>query len=341
MKRGSGNNVVAAGMVRRQRGVSLIELMVALVIGLVLIGGAVYVYNQSRNNYTTNDNIARLQETGRFAMSVIEPDIRMSNYWGLVKGASAITGQAPQTAASIGAPTACGTNFARDLNSNLEGHNNVYDIGCAADGGGAIESSDTLTIRRASTIATAAPENNRLTICSTRIMGRLLADATPCTAAPNGQVNPLVVNAYYVARESDLNDAVPALRRWRLPTALDPASTDFLSEEVIAGIEDMQVQFGIDPTGARGVATQYVNPDAVPADSQVVSVRIWLLVRAEAAETGFIDGQTYQYGDRAIANGVTDDLDAVASATMAYRPNDGFHRILMSRTIQIRNALGT
>lgn len=337
MKRGFHNTVIAAG----QRGVSLIELMVALVIGLVLIGGAVYVYNQSRNNYTTNDVVARLQETGRFAMSVIEPDIRMSNYWGLVKGASAITGQAPQTAASIGAPTMCGTNFARDLNSNLQGNNNEYDIGCAAEGGGAIESSDTLTIRRASTIAMGGTANNRLTICSTRVMGRLLDNNTACTAAPNGQVNALVVNAYYVARESDLNDTVPALRRWRLPTAAEPAGTNFLGEEVIAGIEDMQVQFGIDPTGARGFATQYVNPDAVPADSQVVSVRIWLLVRAENAETGFIDGQTYQYGDRVVANGVTADLDAVASATMAYRPNDGFRRILMSRTIQIRNALGT
>jgi type IV pilus assembly protein PilW len=341
MKFTYGNNAVAAGAAGRQRGVSLIELMVAMVIGLVLIGGAVYVYNQSRNNYTTNDVVARLQENGRFAMSVIEPDIRMSNYWGLVKGASAITGQAPQTAASLGAPTACGTNFTYDLNSNLEGNNNEYDIDCAAEGGGAIGSSDTLTIRRASTVAIAGTENDRLTVCSTRVMGRLLNNNTACTAAPNGQVNPLVVNTYYVARESDLNDQVPALRRWRLPAAGEAAALAFVGEEVIAGIEDMQVQFGIDPTGARGIATQYVNPDAVPADSQVVSVRIWLLVRSEARETGFVDGQTYEYGDRAVANGVTDDLDDVASATMAYRPNDGFRRILMSRTIQIRNAIGT
>jgi len=341
MTRGLNSNAIAAGMVLRQRGVSLIELMVALVIGLVLIGGAVYVYNQSRNNYTTNDIVARLQETGRFAMSVIEPDIRMSNYWGLVKGASVITGQAPQTAGSAGAPTACGNNFAYDLNSSIEGNNNQYGIGCGAQGGGAVASSDTLTIRRVSTVASAATESNRLTVCSTRMMGRLLNDNTACTAAPNGQVNPLVVNAYYVARQSAQDTTVPALRRWRLPTAAEAAALAFIGEEVISGIEDMQVQLGVDPTGARGTATQYVNPNAVPADSQIVSVRIWLLVRADRPETGFVDGQTYQYGDRALANGVTANLNAVGAATQAYRPNDGFHRILMSRTIQIRNALGT
>ena len=84
----------------RARGVSLIELLVAVTIGGLLIFGATKVYVDSRATYEVNETAARLQETARYALSVVEPDIRMSNYWGLVKGAGIVIGQASQTAAS-------------------------------------------------------------------------------------------------------------------------------------------------------------------------------------------------------------------------------------------------
>src|SRR4051812_25783924 len=86
----------------RQRGFSLIELLVALAIGGILIFGATQAYVDSRNAYATNETVARMQETARYALSVMEPDLRMSNYWGLIKGAETITGKALQTAAVSG-----------------------------------------------------------------------------------------------------------------------------------------------------------------------------------------------------------------------------------------------
>src|SRR4051812_25291869 len=80
-----------------QLGVSLIELMVAMVIGAILIFGATQVYVDSRQTYEVNETAARLQETARYAMGVIEPDVRMSNYWGLVKGASVVSQQSSKT----------------------------------------------------------------------------------------------------------------------------------------------------------------------------------------------------------------------------------------------------
>ena len=103
----------------------------------------------------------------------------------------------------------------------------------------------------------------------------------------------------------------------------------------------MQVQFGIDPAGTSGSAQRYVNPSAVPLGAQVVAVRIWLLVRAENPEVGFRDGRTYEYADRLVATGTTANLNAANAAGRAYVPADGFRRLLVSRTIQIRNALGT
>lgn len=322
-------------------GVSLIELLVAITIGAILIFGATQVYVDSSKTYSINESTARLQETARYAMGVIEPDVRMSNFWGLVKGSGVIAGQASQSTASIGAPTACGNNYARDLLLNLDGSNNNYRrntalvFGCAANGGGAVVSADTLTIRRASTTP-ATVATGRLQICSTRMAGELVDNSTGCTAAPAGEVRDLVVHSYYVSRNSDQANGLPALRRKTLITG--PTIRD---DEIIHGIEDLQIQFGIDPSGSSGVATQYVNPGAIPADSQVVSVRVWMLVRAETEEVGFIDGQTYEYGDRAGTNGTTANLNDASAAAKAYKPEDRFRRLLVSRTIQIRNALGT
>ena len=93
-----------------QRGLSLIELMVAMTIGAVLIFGATQVFINSRNSYGVNESVARLQETARYAMSVIEPDIRMANYWGLVNSA-------PAAIAAPGTALDCGPNFANSLAS--------------------------------------------------------------------------------------------------------------------------------------------------------------------------------------------------------------------------------
>jgi len=358
-----------------ERGLSLIELMVAMAIGAVLIFGATQVFINSRNSYGVNENVTRLQETARYAMSVIEPDVRMSNFWGLLKGAGAVTNQAAQTAApGAVAPGAaanvCGNNFAIDLGTNLQGDNNggvatgiwlsatrqpgcnsLFDLDTNTGAlwtTNAVTTADTLTVRRASVITKTIPKANVLELCSTRISGRLQSNAAVCTAAPAGQLSNLIVDAYYVDRNSLQLAGFPALRR----KTLDASGTlRFVDQEIISGVEDMQVQFGIDPFGNTGVATRYVNPDAVPAAAQIVAVRVWLLVRSDTAETGFTDNAIYQYGDRLQATGVTGDLNNAADAGKAYQPSLNpnatvlgprhVRRLLISRTISLRNALGT
>ena len=105
-------------------------------------------------------------------------------------------------------------------------------------------------------------------------------------------------------------------------------------DEIIPGVEDMQVQFGIDPSGTLRQRAALRGPGAIPIGAQVVSVRIWLLVRAENPEVGFRDTRTYQYGDRVTATGTTADLNAANAAGRAYVPADDFRRLLVSRTIQ-------
>lgn len=60
----------------RQRGVTLIELMVALVLGLVVSGAALALFLTSRQTYVASENMDRIQETSRTAFELMARDIR-------------------------------------------------------------------------------------------------------------------------------------------------------------------------------------------------------------------------------------------------------------------------
>ncbi|MDD5272015.1 MAG: PilW family protein [Methylovulum sp.] len=66
---------------RNQGGMSLIELMVAMLIGLFLLGGILQIFTSSRQAYRIQDNLAHLQEDGRFALDFIANDVRMADFW--------------------------------------------------------------------------------------------------------------------------------------------------------------------------------------------------------------------------------------------------------------------
>jgi type IV pilus assembly protein PilW len=60
----------------RDSGFTLVELLVALVLGLFLIGGVVSVYISTQQNYKANENLARIQESARFAFDQMGREIR-------------------------------------------------------------------------------------------------------------------------------------------------------------------------------------------------------------------------------------------------------------------------
>jgi type IV pilus assembly protein PilW len=66
----------------RQRGFSLVELMVALSLSLLLMAGALSILYSSRLSYTENDRIARLQEAGRTVVELMLRDSRPAGYQG-------------------------------------------------------------------------------------------------------------------------------------------------------------------------------------------------------------------------------------------------------------------
>ena len=315
---------------KQQAGVTLVELMVALTIGSFLMVGAVQVYNQSRHAFVINESIARVQETAQFAMDTIEADVRMASNWGRHSRGSSIVGRSVTGDANpltLATPGACGAAWALDLARPVEGNNNNYGLACGAVGGAQINS-DTVTTRR-TTVAATALEAGRLQIQTTRIQGELFADGNvPSAFDPvASETHNLLVNTYYVAANSTLIPGVPTLRR-KMLTSVGGVPT-VVDQEVAPGVQNLQLQFGVD-VDQDNTVDRYVNPGDAILDplavgfipgARVLTARIWLVVRGISPELGIQDLRNYQPGD--INLGVY---------------TDAFRRMQVSKTILLRNA---
>ena len=64
----------------KQNGFSIVELMVALLLGLFLVSGVTGMYISSKQTYRMTDNLSRLQESMRFSLEFMSQDIRMAGY---------------------------------------------------------------------------------------------------------------------------------------------------------------------------------------------------------------------------------------------------------------------
>jgi type IV pilus assembly protein PilW len=312
---------------RQQWGMTMVELLVALAIGSFLMIGAVQVYNQSRQAFVINESIARVQETAQFAMDTVEADLRMASNWGRNSRGSSINGRYDVTdpdPLGLTPPAGCGADWALDLVQPLVGSNNAYALPCLADGG-AQANSDVFTARRAS-VAASPLEAGRLQIQSTRIQGELFNDGNVPVGfdALTSETHNLLVNCYYVSADSALIPGVPTLRRKSLS-----GGGAIVDQEVAPGVENMQLQLGVD-VDEDNTVDRYVNPGDpifIPGDpayiptSRVLTARIWLVVRGINPEICIQDTANYQPGD-------------VNLGTYS----DNFRRMQVSKTILLRNA---
>ena len=67
------------------KGFGLVEIMVALVLGLVVVLGVIQIFLASKNTYVTQNASARMQEDARFALSKLMQEIRLTGMYGCLK----------------------------------------------------------------------------------------------------------------------------------------------------------------------------------------------------------------------------------------------------------------
>ncbi|MDX1756228.1 MAG: PilW family protein [Marinobacter sp.] len=67
-----------------QRGLSLVELMVAMTLGLILMAGLTQIFVSNKRSFTLSQSLAYVQESGREGAAMLAREIRNADYWGCI-----------------------------------------------------------------------------------------------------------------------------------------------------------------------------------------------------------------------------------------------------------------
>ena len=309
---------------RQQRGMTLIELMVAMSIGLFLTGGALYIYSQSKNTYRASDSLSRLQESARFALDTIEPDIRLARYWGRNAEPALVTVPAGIVVPCSSSPDVA--DWVLDIGRAIEVSDDNYDLPCPAFANSPRAGSDVLTLRHAEPWTGGVEptaEAGRLQVQTSLAQGQIFNDGTAPDLGTEAATHNVVLSAYYVNARSSYDTSQPSLRRLTLR-----ANGSLGEDEVIPGVENLQVQLGIDTNG-DGSVDRYVDGDdpLVTVDAASVAVRLWMLVSTPADDQAWSDTGSYPTPDA--------DLGDLVAGTAGY-PADA-RRMQISKTIYLNN----
>lgn len=97
----------------RQRGITLVEIMIALVLSLLLLAGVMQIYLSNKQTFRTSEGLSRVQENTRYAMEMMLTEIRMAGYFGC--------NQETDIQNNLNNPTSL--NFAYDISLPILGYN--------------------------------------------------------------------------------------------------------------------------------------------------------------------------------------------------------------------------
>lgn len=302
---------------RKQRGLTLVELMIAMTIGLLLLGGITSIMISSRQTYRVNEALSRMQDNARYAFQVLSRDIRMAGYFGCVgsdvmptntlNGPTDFLWNFSQTIYGYESTSATAWNLTPDssITSPLGGRDIIVVRGASGDGTSApvkvlnhklppgspassppgsadikvslasgleaddvVMASDCLgaAVFQISEINTAggAGFDNVVHNTGAAVPGNFTKDLGK--EYTGGEILKVTTRSYYI-RTNDVGR--PALYR-KVGTAN--------AEEVVEGVENMQIQYGEDTNGDF-TADIYRTADAVANWGKVVSVRVNLLMQ--------------------------------------------------------------
>jgi len=310
---------------KQQQGFSLIEMMLAMLIGIIIMGGIISVYNNTRDVQRVSDDQLHLVSDARFAIETIAYDLRHAGVFGGTNLASTIRCHKGDPNCPTALPTAsddCETRWYLDITVPIFASEAVNPYSTCQISSH-LGNTDLLVLRYAdsNSVATTSLVASTAYVRSNYQAGELFIGTTPPVipddtgAMTNNHL--LVARAYYVSDFTDYaGDGLPSLRRVDLVAG--PAVQDQL---ILPGVENLQVQFGIDTDKDRAV-DQYVNADQVADWTKVYSARVWVLVRSQHVDKTVDTSETF----------------TIAGNSVSFA-NDGYRRLLMSSVINLRNMI--
>ncbi len=330
----------AQPMRRTDKGFSLIELMVAITIGLFLSAVIGSIYVASKGSFSHQDAMSRLQENARFAMERIARDVRMAGYngcgqlgtvanvlnnssskWWLdfekpVMGYNSLTSsdtRFPSAVAGTDAISLLGVSSENELTviNHTLGNTTMQTAKHSLQPGEILVATN---CSQTSVFQMSGPSNpgNDATTISHGAGGSSPGNCTgllgaSCSMVPTGytlkagsSVMRMYANAYYI-RLSETAGQGNAL--WTC-SITGQTNGQPLCSELLNGVDNMQIEYGVDTDGDNS-ANAYVAADDVSNWDNVVSVKISLLM-ATPPSAGALSSQPQTYSYNGTSTTATD-----------------------------------
>jgi type IV pilus assembly protein PilW len=295
---------------KHNSGFSLVELMIGLLLGTIVVGGAISIYLASKRSFVESEQVAALSENSRFAAQLFNDSLRHAGFMGTLP-ASAIQVDANLTA--IGADCT-GPAAAYDVDNYLFAvyttSANVFN--CIDD---ARPDTDVLVVKNvfprpysdANPDDPNAPANGEidfpaaLNTSTTYVMAnsqtaRIFdgADTPPSIGKgeeiPDGMAWEYQLAIYYVR-----NTAIPRLSRKVLKWN---GTMEIVTEDLVEGVENIRFMFGNDSVSPfDGVVDKYSNAGNVADWSRVLSIEVFILLRSATQDMQYADANNYKLGD--------------------------------------------
>jgi type IV pilus assembly protein PilW len=322
----------------KRTGFSILELMIAMFIGALILGGVVATYVSMKT--TTRDTMAigEMQETGRLALSILQRDIEQIGFWGTFYEGEFTAGNVvspPNPAGDCTSglnngsfPDNSPSNF-RSIFADVSGGSN--DISCVSN---SVDETDVLQLKflEGNRINVGTPgtiDSSRFYFIAEQEQAEFVSGASPITLPTvNATVWPYSHHVYFLSTErikiNNVERDIPILKRVRLSTS------GMQQETVMEGVEDFRLVFGLDTNEDGRVNTYRSTEDMTPADWErdegILTVQIYLLVRALEPDPGLqLNSRTYTLG--------------VDPDRRTHIFTDNFRRTVFSTTVRVNGAI--
>ena len=277
----------------KQKGISLVELMVGLFVGTLLLAGLIQIVINSGQSYRLQSSVSSMQESGQFAVEHLLRDMRNTAFVGCLPDPNLIASQLNGSSSFL------------TFDTGIEGTEDEDGSGSALSG------TDTITMRGASNVlggrSLQAPlpsvVSDPIVIGpNSGVQANDILLISDCEAGDvfqvtsidgNGTVGHTVAGGSPGNSSADLSKVyseaafayVPYTRMYDVRNGTNGAPALFItdnsgSQELVPGVENMIIFYGEDTTG-NGIANRYVRANSVTDMDNVVSIRVSLLLRSD------------------------------------------------------------
>lgn len=286
---------------RRQAGLSLVELMISLTIGLLLLTGLTTLIVQQSSTRDELEKASRQIENGRYAMQLLHDDIELAGYFGEYSPpASTSTYTTPDPCVTTGDLGWGATSVPVAIYGYPAAATNPTTCALASykPNTAILVIRHALTDTLAASAAVAGTTYLQVAQCNTSVAavvlgsgGFTLQQKDCSTLAPLRKYS---VRIYYIS-SCDVcgTDTIPTLKMLEF---VDGVQTTL---PMVEGIENIQYDFGVD-NSIDGGPESYLAAPAATDWKNVMAVRVNLLARNNEATAGYVDTKSYQLGSLAI-----------------------------------------